>query len=68
MTPQTKEELKTLLINAGYEKELDDILFIEDIEPLEIGPLDLEFDDELLDLDFNIEPIEFDELYWYYNL
>lgn len=52
MTPQTKEEIIKLLIVAGYEKELNDILFIEDMEPLEFEPID-----------FNFEPIEFDELY-----
>ena len=50
MTPQTIEELKTILINAGYEEQLKDIFFIEDIEPIE-------FDN------YEIEPIEFDELY-----
>jgi hypothetical protein len=52
MTSQTMENIKVLLINAGYEKELNDILFIEDIEPLEL---------ELINFDY--EPIEFDELY-----
>ena len=27
MTPQTMEDIKLLLTNAGYEKELNDILF-----------------------------------------
>lgn len=54
MTPQKIEELKTILINAGYEKELNDILFIEDIDLKGL---------ESLDIDFDIEPIEFDELY-----
>jgi hypothetical protein len=55
MTIQTKEEIIKLLIVAGYEKELSDILFIEDIEPIEF---------ELIDFDnYEIEPIEFDELY-----
>ena len=54
MKPQTIEELKALLINAGYEKELNDIFFIEDLN-LELEPI--EFDN------FEIEPIEFDELY-----
>lgn len=52
MTSQTMENIKVLLINAGYEKELNDILFIEDIKPLEL---------ELINFDY--EPIEFDELY-----
>lgn len=56
MKPQIIEELKALLINAGYEKELSDILFIEDIEPLEELEA-IEFED------IEIEPIEFDELY-----
>ena len=54
MCINTINEMKQILINAGYEKELNDILFIEDIEPL-----DLDF--EPLDLDF--EPLEFAELY-----
>ena len=68
MTSQTIEELKTLLINAGYKKELNDILFIEDIEPLDFELIDLDnlgldldsfnFDD--LGLNFDFEPIEFD--------
>ena len=52
MKPQTIEELKALLINAGYEKELNDIFFIEDIKLIEVEPID-----------FDLEPIEFDELY-----
>ena len=52
----TINEIKQVLIDAGYEKELNDILFIEDFEPLDLG-----FDFEPLDLDF--EPLEFDELY-----
>ena len=52
MTPQTMEDIKLLLTNAGYEKELNDILFIDDLEPLEVEPID-----------FDLEPIEFDELY-----
>lgn len=52
MTIQTKEEIIKLLIVAGYEKVLNDIYFIEDIETLEFEPID-----------FDIEPIEFDELY-----
>ena len=52
MTPQTKEEIIKLLIVAGYEKELNDIFFIEDMEPLELEPIN-----------FDYEPIEFDELY-----
>ena len=52
MTPQTMEDIKLLLTNAGYEKELNDILFIEDMEPLELEPIN-----------FDYEPIEFDELY-----
>lgn len=54
MCINTINEIKQILLYAGYEKELNDILFIEDFEPLE-------FDFEPLDLDF--EPIEFDELY-----
>ena len=63
MCINTINEMKQILINAGYEKELNDILFIEDIEPLDLDfePLDLGFDFEPLDLDF--EPLEFDELY-----
>ena len=59
----TIHEIKEILVKAGYEKELNDILFIEDIEPLDLDfePLDLGFDFEPLDLDF--EPLEFDELY-----
>ena len=34
------------------EKSLNDILFIDDLEPLEVEPID-----------FDLEPIEFDELY-----
>lgn len=52
----TINEIKEILVKAGYEKELNDILFIEDFEPLDLG-----FDFEPLDLDF--EPLEFDELY-----
>ena len=52
MTLQTKEEITKLLIVAGYEKELNDIFFIEDIKPIEVEPID-----------FDLEPIEFDELY-----
>ncbi len=60
MKPQTMEEIKALLINAGYEKELNDILFIEDIEPIEFEDMEL----GLIDFDnYEIEPIEFDELY-----
>lgn len=55
MKPQTIEELKALLINAGYEKELSDILFIEDLSLEELEAIEFE--------DFEIEPIEFDELY-----
>ena len=57
----TINEIKEILVKAGYEKELNDILFIEDIELLDLDfePLDLDF--EPLDLDF--EPLEFDELY-----
>lgn len=54
MCIDTINEIKQILIDSGYEKELNDILFIEDIELL-----DLDF--EPLDLDF--EPLEFDELY-----
>lgn len=57
MTPQKIEELKTLLTNAGYEKELNDILFIEDIDLKVLEPIDIEL------IDFDVEPIEFDELY-----
>ena len=39
MTIQTKEEIIKLLIVAGYEKELNDIFFIEDIEPIEFDEL-----------------------------
>ena len=63
MCINTINEIKQVLIDSGIEKELNDILFIEDIEPLDLGfdfePLDLDF--EPLDLDF--EPLEFDELY-----
>ena len=52
MTSQTMENIKVLLTNAGYEKVLNDIYFIEDIEPLEFEPID-----------FDIEPIEYEELY-----
>ena len=52
MTLQTKEEITKLLIVAGYEKSLNDILFIDDLEPLEVEPID-----------FDLKPIEFDELY-----
>lgn len=52
MTLQTKEEITKLLIVAGYEKELNDIFFIEDIKLIEVEPID-----------FDLEPIEFDELY-----
>ena len=38
MTLQTKEEITKLLIVAGYEKELNDIFFIEDIKPIEVEP------------------------------
>lgn len=40
------------IIIAGYEKELNDIFFIEDIKLIEVEPID-----------FDLEPIEFDELY-----
>lgn len=59
MCINTINEIKQILLYAGYEKELNDILFIEDFEPIEFEPLDLDF--EPLDLDF--EPLEFDELY-----
>jgi hypothetical protein len=52
MTTQTKEQITKLLIVAGYEKELNDIFFIEDMEPLELDPIE-----------FDIEPIEMEELY-----
>ena len=39
MTPQTMKDIKLLLTNAGYEKELNDIFFIEDIEPIEFDEL-----------------------------
>jgi len=52
MTTQTIKDIKSLLINAGYEKDLDDIFFIEDMEPLELEPIE-----------FDIEPIEMEELY-----
>ena len=59
----TINEIKEILVKAGYEKELNDILFIEDFEPLDLGldfePLDLDFEP----LDFDFEPLEFDELY-----
>ena len=65
MKPQTIEELKALLINAGYGRELNDIFFIEDIEPIEFELI--EFDNYEIEPfnydDFKIEPIEFDELY-----
>lgn len=55
MCIDTINEIKQILINAGYEKELNDILFIEDFEPLEF---------ELIEFDnYEIEPLEFDELY-----
>lgn len=51
----TINEIKEILVKAGYEKELNDILFIEDLEPLEL---------ELIEFDnYEIKPIEFDELY-----
>jgi hypothetical protein len=55
MKPQTMEEIKALLINAGYEKELNDIFFIEDLNLEELEPIDFD--------NYEIEPIEFDELY-----
>ena len=42
MTLQTKEEITKLLIVAGYEKSLNDILFIDDLEPLEVEPIDFD--------------------------
>ena len=60
MCINTINEMKQILINAGYEKELNDILFIEDFEPLELEPIEF----ELIEFDnYEIEPIEFDELY-----
>jgi len=52
MITQTIKDIKSLLINAGYEKDLDDIFFIEDMEPLELETIE-----------FDIEPIEMEELY-----
>lgn len=52
MTKELKTEIESLLINAGYEFALNDILIIEDIEPFEVEPIDFDF-----------EPIEFEELY-----
>lgn len=63
MTPQIKEEITRLLIAAGYEEQLNDILLIEDLN-LDLEPFEIDlkpFDLELLDFDF--EPIEFEELY-----
>ena len=60
MCINTINEMKQVLVNAGYEKELNDILFIEDFEPLELEPIEF----ELIEFDnYEIEPIEFDELY-----
>lgn len=53
MTPLKIEEIKSLLIKAGYEKELNEILFIEDINLNDIDS----------NIDFDITPIEFEELY-----
>ena len=61
MKPQTIEELKALLINAGYGRELNDIFFIEDIEPIDFEGFD--YSNLGLDSDFDFEPIDFDELY-----
>lgn len=64
MCINTINEIKEILVKSGYEKELNDILFIEDIEPLDLEPIEfepLDLDFEPLDLDF--EPLEFDELY-----
>lgn len=52
MTAQTKEQITKLLIVEGYEKDLNDIFFIEDMEFLE---------DELIE--FNVEPIEIEEFH-----
>ena len=52
MTLQTKEEITKLLIVAGYEKELNDIFFIEDIKLIEVEPIA-----------FHLGPIECGELY-----
>lgn len=56
MTEQKKEEITKLLIVAGYEEQLNDIFFIEDLEPLEVESINY---DEVLD----IKPIEMEELY-----
>ncbi|WP_122894129.1 hypothetical protein [Arcobacter peruensis] len=61
MTKETIEHIKKILIYSGYEDELKDILFIEDLEDFEVEGLEDLHD---LDLeDFEIEPIEFEELY-----
>lgn len=54
MTKEQKEEIERLIVAAGYEEQLKDILLIEDLEPLEIESND-----------YDITPIETEELYWY---
>lgn len=61
MKKETIEHIKNILIYSGYEDELKDILFIEDLNFDDMN-FDINLDD-LEDFNLDLEPIEFEELY-----
>lgn len=59
MKTETIQKIKELLINEGYEKEINDILFIEDLDFSELEDINFSFEDlELEEIDFNFELLE----------